>query len=279
MDLHEGESSPGAWYRIISSPSGEEIDWLSPITSKYTLCATKSGKVVCWDILSNKPLASWEPEDKWELWKCRVEFEERMVYFTMARLVLQHSDHERVMEFIIMGLVFPEGAAPPKFVEISRFRTWGVVINIFLLDPSSRTLSAFIFVPESSSIGLFMIPDWNKQEYVFVDTGIECVDTSNWSCIIDDENIVIHAEESEQAFQYFYPISLLKQYIQKSSNPDNAPAVSARLLPTCTIFKPFIFPSLDCAAMESSDDDSELFPNPYPWPRWYAESAHFVRQW
>lgn len=28
-----------------------------------------------------------EPEKKWELWKCRVEFDERAVYFTMARVL------------------------------------------------------------------------------------------------------------------------------------------------------------------------------------------------
>jgi hypothetical protein len=28
-----------------------------------------------------------DDEEKWELWKCRVEFEERTVYFTMARVL------------------------------------------------------------------------------------------------------------------------------------------------------------------------------------------------
>jgi hypothetical protein len=28
-----------------------------------------------------------DDEEKWELWKCRVEFEERIVYFTMARIL------------------------------------------------------------------------------------------------------------------------------------------------------------------------------------------------
>ncbi|KAG1878911.1 hypothetical protein F4604DRAFT_1880216 [Suillus subluteus] len=92
------------WYITISVPSHEEIDWLSPITSSYTLCATKSGRVLCWDVRRDICLAEWDPrsltcscggdedededdEDKWELWKCRVEFEERTVYFTMARVL------------------------------------------------------------------------------------------------------------------------------------------------------------------------------------------------
>ena len=28
-----------------------------------------------------------DAEKKWELWKCRVEFDERAVYFTMARVL------------------------------------------------------------------------------------------------------------------------------------------------------------------------------------------------
>jgi len=75
------------WYKVVSAPPGEEVDWLSPITSSYTLCATKSGKVVCWDVQSDTCLAEWNPGARWELWKCRVEFEERTVYFTMAKVL------------------------------------------------------------------------------------------------------------------------------------------------------------------------------------------------
>ncbi|KAG2353436.1 hypothetical protein BDR07DRAFT_1465631 [Suillus spraguei] len=108
----------------------------------YTLCATKSGRVLCWDVRRDICLAEWDPrsltcsgggeedddeddEDKWELWKCRVEFEERTVYFTMARVLkglpvffiffdlqtqlirlFRHHD-DRVMEFMLMRLFFP----------------------------------------------------------------------------------------------------------------------------------------------------------------------------
>ena len=57
------------WYKIVSAPPGEEVDWLSPVTSSYTLCATKSGKLVCWDIGSDTCLAQWNPGSRWELWK------------------------------------------------------------------------------------------------------------------------------------------------------------------------------------------------------------------
>lgn len=77
----------GKWYKVVSAPPNEEVDWLSPITSSYTLCATKSGKVVCWDVPTDKCLAEWNPGEKWELWKCRVEFEQRAVFFTMAKLL------------------------------------------------------------------------------------------------------------------------------------------------------------------------------------------------
>ncbi|KAG1765268.1 hypothetical protein EV702DRAFT_981642, partial [Suillus placidus] len=64
---------------------------ISPITSSYTLCATKSSRILCWDVRRDISLAEWDPrfltcsdggdedededdEDKWELKKCRVEF-------------------------------------------------------------------------------------------------------------------------------------------------------------------------------------------------------------
>ena len=75
------------WYKIVSAPPNEEVDWLSPITSKYTLCATKTGTVVCWDVETDECLAEWCPSERWELWKCRVEFEQRTVFFTMAKVI------------------------------------------------------------------------------------------------------------------------------------------------------------------------------------------------
>jgi hypothetical protein len=81
------DAKPRKWYKVVRSPPQEEVDWLSPITSSYTLCATKSGKVVCWDVHSDSCLAEWNPGERWELWKCRVEFEERTVFFTMAKIL------------------------------------------------------------------------------------------------------------------------------------------------------------------------------------------------
>ena len=71
--------------KIIAAPESEEIVWLSPITSKYTLCCTKSGKVMCWDVSEIECVAEWQSSEEWEIWKCRVEFDERVVYFAMAK--------------------------------------------------------------------------------------------------------------------------------------------------------------------------------------------------
>ena len=76
-----------SWYKVVGTPPDEEVDWLSPITASYTLCATKSGKVVCWDVHRDVGIAEWNPGERWELWKCRVEFEQRIVYFTMAKVL------------------------------------------------------------------------------------------------------------------------------------------------------------------------------------------------
>ncbi|KAH9851118.1 hypothetical protein C2E23DRAFT_832596 [Lenzites betulinus] len=301
-----------SWYKVISAPPNEEVDWLSPITSSYSLCATKSGKVVCWDVHRDECLAEWDPKERWELWKCRVEFDIRTVFFTMAK-VLQRSFDDRVMEFVLMKLEFPQHGEP-IFSELATFKTIGVVMNVFLLDPSSCLLSAFVWVASSNTIGLYALLDWRKEEYAFIDTGIECSMSSNWSCILYQEQIVIHSEESDVAHQYFYPLSVLQQRARPSSTADSfVPGISQRLAPVMTMSAPFIFPPItrshspesnafdeapeanheepagdvngDGEAPEipnaEDDDGSNTISdaNPFPYPPWYPESAHFVRQW
>ncbi|TFK85785.1 hypothetical protein K466DRAFT_587819 [Polyporus arcularius HHB13444] len=303
-------SSSRKWYKVISAPPNEEVDWLSPITSSYSLCATKSGKVVCWDVHRDICLAEWDPKERWELWKCRVEFDIRTVFFTMAK-ILQRSFDDRVMEFVLMKLEFPDDGEP-QFSELALFKTIGVVMNVFLLDPSSRLLSAFVWVSSSNTIGLYALLDWDKEEYVFVDTGIECSMSSNWSCILYEDQIVIHSEESDIAHQYFYPISTLQGHVRPSSTASTfTPSISERLGPVTTMSAPFIFPphtrspspasiadlDVDDALNDDDidgpdpaegepngdieDDDSGTVSdsNPFPYPPWYPESAHFVRQW
>ena len=292
-----------------------------------------------------------------------------------------------------MRLAFSDGPSgesslrPPTFAHVAEFRTTGVVMNVFLLDPSERLLSAFIWVSSHNTIGLYALPDWDVKEYVFIDTGIECVSfvrfskpptdryfiqvmSSNWSCILHQQHIVIHCEESEAAYQHFYPLSLLRQYMSKLADKDDAPTISCRLPPARTLKKKFIFPpilaysdseqeqdqdieaevdtqpnspismnlsprdlnfededrvasgsipivngdshpiagpsasiqgmlslvhpfaSVSTPSMPSSSSSSTSSsntvpqmppshenPNPYPFPPWYPESAHFVRQW
>lgn len=85
------------------------------------------------------------------------------------------------MEFVLMRLTFsdpPSGessADKPVFSRVTEFRTTGVVMNIFLLDPAERLLSAFVWVASSNTIGLYALLDWSRREYVFLDTGIEYV--------------------------------------------------------------------------------------------------------
>jgi hypothetical protein len=79
-----------------------------------------------------------------------------------------------------MRLGFSDGPSgesspqPPTFSRVTEFRTTGEVIHVFLPDPSERLVSAFIVSPQKT-IALYALPDWNKKEYVFIDTGIECV--------------------------------------------------------------------------------------------------------
>ena len=74
-------------YTTSSAPEHEDIVWLSPITSKYTLSCTKGGRVLCWDVFKRERVAEWFSGSEWEIWKCRVEFDEGVVYFAMARRV------------------------------------------------------------------------------------------------------------------------------------------------------------------------------------------------
>lgn len=86
----------------------------------------------------------------------------------------------------------PEHEHKPIFFPLTSFHTTGVVMNVFLLDPPRRLLSAFVWVASSNTIGkqlterdhisvvdpflgLYVLLDWAKDEYVFVDTGVGCV--------------------------------------------------------------------------------------------------------
>ncbi|KAG6331424.1 hypothetical protein ID866_7665 [Astraeus odoratus] len=337
---HAGQGRSFQWYTRISAPPNEEIDWLSPITSSYTLCATKTGRVVCWDVAQDVCLAEWDPrtlgaqlpspngvslragagaERKWELWKCRVEFDERAVYFTMARVLKGSYDDARAMEFVLMKLAFPPeppertspNASPlsnpqsipadnlwfprqkspetsssstrcsptstssalpidpcyepdpskPVFLHLTSFYTTGVVMNVFLLDPPRRLLSAFVWIASSSTIGLYVLLDWAEDEYVFVDTSVSCLISSNWSCILHEDQIVIHSEEADAAYQYFYPLNILRKFSRARKGGDDEasadgpghqdplshlrsqlPFISKRLRPVKSISKKFVFP-------------------------------------
>jgi hypothetical protein len=48
--LLDGGIQSKYWCKVVGTPPDEEVDWLSPITVSYTLCAIKSGRVVCWGV-------------------------------------------------------------------------------------------------------------------------------------------------------------------------------------------------------------------------------------
>jgi hypothetical protein len=61
-----------------------------------------------------------------------------------------------------MGLTFLDGPSgessphPPIFFRVTDFRTTGVM-NVFLLDPSERLLSAFVWVSTHNTIGSYAL--------------------------------------------------------------------------------------------------------------------------
>ncbi|KAG2129862.1 uncharacterized protein EDB93DRAFT_1181256 [Suillus bovinus] len=461
------------WYITISVPSHEEIDWLSPITSSYTLCATKSGRVLCWDVRRDVCLAEWDPrahsifhhgEGSQGVASFSFFFD---LQTRLTRLFRYHDD--RVMEFMLMRLFFPhelddydeinqaqlyvqspilshldhyasaaepeprepEGDSPiqltprvpsptqdpppsipihdqpptpipsppasqtpspqnssllhsgsfgpssvtssaqcspmainailppdfaecsdppqlngipsnqantvgirgdggagepyqgpvfchpslramfirsapatpsweryiplpmnfdqppppppvstipipesarPVFDTLTSFHTTGVIMNVFLLDPPRRLLSAFVWIASSNTIGLYVLLDWAKDDYVFVDTGVGCLISSNWSCILHEDQI------PTAAYQHFYPLEVLRTYgrprctaspathaqtpplqaeegaLQDNDGEDipdslknlwnKLPTICARLTPSRSISKKFVFPSV-----------------------------------
>jgi hypothetical protein len=92
------------------------------------------------------------------------------------------------MQFELMQIHFPEQKPDseeqnnPSFSTLRSFKTLGIVMNVFLLDPEARLLAGFVWISRSNSIGLYVLFDWDKEEYVFVDTGIQCVSPSCSPC-------------------------------------------------------------------------------------------------
>ncbi|KAI0032396.1 hypothetical protein K488DRAFT_50010 [Vararia minispora EC-137] len=301
------------WYKVIDSPVEDGVDWLSPITPSYTLCSTKSGRLVCWDVVTNTHAAEWNPGERWSLWKCRIEYGQKMVYLAMARTNDEDIGREdRVMEFKLMRINFSaEGrlaqTVKPFFEDLRTFPSAGSVMNVFLLDPAQRLLATFMWMDASRTIGLFVLADWDDNEYVFVDTKLPCVRSlyGIWSCILDGDNIVIHNEEGSSAQQHVYPIPILKKYSTyfKRGTP---PVVCGELRPMQSVSRPFVFPVLPPSSHQpafpsnfigSQATEHHAFefieppapvtlptghsgpiPDPFP-PPWFPEGANFVRQW
>ena len=77
-----------------------------------------------------------------------------------------------------MALYFPEDEQQsPCFTKLLNLCFPGQVISIYLLDPSRRLLSAYIWLQNQNHLGLFVLLDWTDPNYVFLDTGIVCVST------------------------------------------------------------------------------------------------------
>ena len=92
------------------------------------------------------------------------------------------------MQFELMQIHFPEQKLDseeqdnPSFTTLRSFRTLGIVMNVFLLDPEARLLAGFVWISRPNCIGLYVLLDWDKEEYVFVDTGVQCVSQSCSPC-------------------------------------------------------------------------------------------------
>jgi hypothetical protein len=91
------------------------------------------------------------------------------------------SDELLGTDFIVMRLDFPQRGqdSKPTFSTLSLFTIPGPVMNVFLLDTAQRLSAAFVYIHDTRNIGLYCLLDWNKNEYVFIDTNIRCVRQSH----------------------------------------------------------------------------------------------------
>jgi hypothetical protein len=178
-------------------------------------------------------------------------------------------DDEKVMQFELMQIHFPEQKPDsdqqisPSFTTLRSFKALGIVMNVFLLDPEARLLAGLVWIKRFNTVGLYVLLDWNKEEYVFVDTGIKCVSPShscgmsrphplvyqtysaNRTCILCDGSVVIHIREATFVCQHFFPLSVLAQHAYPSdASPSFMPQMSMRLKPTRSISQGFKFPIL-----------------------------------
>jgi hypothetical protein len=171
------------------------------------------------------------------------------------------------MEFKLMRINFSAegqraGIVKPFFEDLRTFLSAGSVMNVFLLDPAQRLLATFMWMDTTRTIGLFVLSDWDRDEYVFVDTGLKCVciplltmrpihayhDAAQslygiWSCILNGDDIVIHSEAGAAAHQHMYSLQILKKYAARFQ-PGKAPQATGELRPPRSMTRPFVFPRL-----------------------------------
>ncbi|KAI0282888.1 hypothetical protein BGY98DRAFT_931455 [Russula aff. rugulosa BPL654] len=134
------------------------------------------------------------------------------------------------------------------------------VMNVFLLDPEARLLAGFVWISQSNSIGLYVLLDWDKEEYVFVNTGIQCITTRLTPARTINRNFI-------------FPILPPDSYV----HPFRQPIVHNIIyVGPGNQLQPIVSPQVEdpTPAMDVNNP-----PNPWSDQLWYPESAHFVRQW
>lgn len=91
------------------------------------------------------------------------------------------NEESKVTDFRLMKINFQEKESrviPLNFTTIGTpFHLVGLVLNIYILDTSSRLLCALIVIPNSDNLGIYVMLDWNKKECVSIDTGMLFVNT------------------------------------------------------------------------------------------------------
>ena len=155
----------------------------------------------------------------------------------------------------------------PSLSTLRLFKTLGIVMNVFLLDPEVRLLAGFVWISRSNSISLYVLFRLGQGRIcfgrcqhpmcesivsrspcdIFTDSSTRLSQTNpaNQSCILCDGSIVIHSEKATFACRHFFPLSILTQHITPSiPSPSFVPQITTRLNPARFVTRNITFPIL-----------------------------------
>ncbi|TDL18371.1 hypothetical protein BD410DRAFT_793430 [Rickenella mellea] len=157
---------------IIPGEDGDYIVRVWRITSDFILVATVLGKIVCWDIDADQVAGVHTLGERWVVFNCRADYTYKRVFCICGLYPLS----EGLMKFALLQVQFPAADTDARQVTFSTLATFSLpysqVLDLYILDPFRRLVCVLFMFPESNSIGLYILFDWDTGLNALVDTEI-----------------------------------------------------------------------------------------------------------